>query len=115
MHELSLAQDILQAALDETQKAGGKRIRGIYVKVRESSHHIEDTSSLEFCLEAVAKGTIAEGAEIGIEVIPPTVRCKEWDFTFWLQSHRLFCPRCGSGNVHMITGGEIFLESLEIE
>lgn len=62
MHELSLAQDILQAVLNEAVKAGGKRVKEIHAKVRESIHHMEDYS-LETCLETLTKDTIAEGAE----------------------------------------------------
>lgn len=109
MHELSLAQGILQAVLEEAQKAGGKRIKKIHAKVRESIHHMEDYS-LETCLEAIAKGTIAEGAEIGIELIPPTLRCKECDFTFLAQENTLVCPRCRSGKLEELDAEEINLE-----
>ena len=109
MHELSLAQDILQVVLNEAEKAGGKRVREIHAKVRESFNHMEDYS-LETCLEAIAKGTIAEGAEMKIELIPPTLRCKECDFTFLAQESVLVCPRCRSGKLEELDAEEIDLE-----
>jgi hydrogenase nickel incorporation protein HypA/HybF len=109
LHELSIAQDILQAVLSEAQKAGGKRIEGIHVKARESIHHMEDYS-LETCLEAIAKGTIAEGVKIEIELIPPTLRCKECDFTFLAQGSTLLCPRCRSGKLEELDAEKIDLE-----
>ena len=109
MHELSLAQDILQAALTEAKKAGGRRIKEIHVKVRESIHHTEDYS-LETCLEAIAKGTIAEGAEMKIVVVSPTLRCKECDFTFLAQESTLICPHCRSGELEELDAEEIDLE-----
>ncbi len=115
MHELSLAQSILETALVEAQRAGGKHIRGIHAKVRNSSHHIEDTSSLEFCLEAVTKGTVAEGAEIRIEFIPSTLRCKECDFTFLAQASALVCPRCRGGKLEELDAEEVYLEDIQVE
>ncbi len=115
MHELSLAQSILQAALDEAQTVSAKRIKGIHAKVRQSSHHIEDTSSLEFCLEAVTKGTIAEGAEMRIEFIPSTLRCKECDFTFPAQGSMLVCPRCRGGKLEELDAEEVYLEDIHVE
>lgn len=109
MHELSLAQDILKAVLNEAEKAGGKRIREINVRVRESVHHMED-GSLDTCLEAIAKGTAAEGAEIVIGLLPPTLRCKECDFTFSAQESTLFCPHCRSAKLEELDAEEIELE-----
>ena len=115
MHELSLAQSILETALAEAKRVGSKRIRGIHAKVVGSSHHIEDTSSLEFCLEAVTKGTIAEGAEMRIEFIPSTLRCKKCDFTFPAQGSTLVCPRCRGGKLEELDAEQICLESVYTE
>ena len=109
MHELSLANDILQAIRNESQKMGGKRVREIRARIRESIHHMEDYS-LGTCFEAVAKGTIAEGAKVTIEIIPPTLRCKECDFTFLAQSSALVCPSCRKSKLELIDADEIDLE-----
>lgn len=114
MHELSLAQEILKAVLNEAEKVGSKRIRGISVRVRESIHHMED-GSLETCLEAIAKGTVAEGAEIGIELIPPTLKCKGCDFTFSAQESILVCPHCRSSKLEELDAEEIDLECNFVE
>ncbi len=70
MHSLAMAQSIMQAALSEAEKHEAKRIKEISVKVGE--HTFMESDSLQFCLEALSKGTIAEGAQIGIELIGET-------------------------------------------
>lgn len=67
MHELGIAQDILKVALTEAEKHNGRRISTLHVKLGEASHI--EPASLEFCLEAMARGTIAEGARIEIEPV----------------------------------------------
>ena len=67
MHELSIAQSILQAALTEAEKHNGKRIKAIGVKVGDDA--FMEADSLQFCLEAETKGTIAEGARIEIKPV----------------------------------------------
>ena len=109
MHELSLVQGILQAALDEVEKASGRRIKEIHAKVRESGHHME-AHSLQALLEMIAKGTIAEGAEMKIEVIPPTLRCKECGFSPIAQGSTLICPHCRSGKLEELDAEQIDLE-----
>jgi hydrogenase nickel incorporation protein HypA/HybF len=112
MHELSIAQSILRAALNEAQRSGGKHIREIRAKVKGSHHHIEDTSSLKFCLEAMTKGTIAEGARMTIELTPSTLRCRKCDFTFLAQGNALVCPRCMSGKLEELGTEEICFETV---
>jgi len=109
MHELSLAQDILKAVLDEAEKAGGKRVTEIRATVRESIHHMEDLA-LDTCLDAIARGTIAEGAKIKIELIPPTLRCRECDFTFTARESTLICPHCRGSKLEELDAEEIDLD-----
>jgi len=109
MHELSLIQDILQASLDEASKAGNKSIRKIHAMVRESGHPME-AHSLQALLETIAKGTVAEGAEVEIELISPTLLCKECDFNFLYQANAVVCPRCRSSKLEELDNEEIDLE-----
>ena len=109
MHELSLVQGILQAALDEAKRVDGRRIEEIDATVRESGHPME-ADALQTLLELIAKGTIAEGAKMRITVVPPTLRCKECDFTFPAQSHTLLCPHCRSGKLEELDADKIDLE-----
>jgi len=114
MHELSLVQSVLDASLDEAGKAGNKRIRKIHARLRESGHPM-DADSLQTLLETIAKGTAAEGAAMEIELISPTLRCRECNFTFLAQSSTLVCPRCRSGKLEEIDAEEIDLECSFVE
>ena len=109
MHEISLVQSILKAALDEAQKAEGKRISKIHARIRESGHPME-ASALESLLEMLAKGTAAEGAKMHIEVIPPTLRCKDCATTFLAKGSTLLCPNCQSTKLEMLDAEETDLE-----
>jgi len=70
VHSFEMAQNILKAALAEAGKYGGKRIETICVEVGERDFHEAD--SLQFCLEALAKGTVAQGARMEIELVDAT-------------------------------------------
>lgn len=109
MHELSLVQGILKAALDEAEKADGKRLEEIHARVRETGHPME-ADALQSLLETLAKGTIAEGAKMKISVIPPTLRCRECESTFSAQGHTLLCPHCKSGKLEELDADKIDLE-----
>jgi len=64
MHEFSIAENIIKTAQTEAAKHGGKHIAGLNVRLGKADHL--EAESLEFCLKAQAKGTIAENARIVI-------------------------------------------------
>ena len=78
MHSLAMAQDILKASLDEAKKHGAKQIKIISVNIGDS--HFTESDSLQFCLEAAAKGTIADGAQIEIKLKDSTAGSLEHVF-----------------------------------
>ena len=113
MHEFSIAQSLLETALSEASNHKGKRIRALVVKLGRESHVEPD--SLEFCLRAVARETIAKEARIEIESLEPTARYRECTYTFSTKDCELSCPSCGGKNLEMVAGSEVFLESLEVD
>jgi len=66
MHSVAMAESILQAVLTEAGNCDGKHIKAISVKIADE--YFAESDSLQFCLEAMAKGTIAEGAHVEIEL-----------------------------------------------
>ncbi|MBM3132277.1 MAG: hydrogenase maturation nickel metallochaperone HypA [Chloroflexi bacterium] len=94
MHSLGMAENILQLALAEAQKHEGKRIASIRVTIPD--HDSEESDAIQFCLEAMTRGTPAEGAEINIEVVPIMARCSACVIDFVVDPHLPSrCPRCG--------------------
>ena len=71
MHELSIADAILQIALAH---AGERRIETIEVKVGHLRQVVPD--ALAFAFTLVSEGTPAEGAELQLEVVPAAGRCR---------------------------------------
>jgi len=109
MHELSLMESILQAAIDESSKAGAKSIRRISARIRESGHPM-DAHQLQSLLAELARGTAAEGASITIAVIPLTLKCQGCQATFTAQLGTLLCPHCHSSKLEAVDAEEIDLE-----
>ena len=67
MHSLAMAENIFKAALNEAGNHGSKRIKAINVKIAEEN--FTESDSLQFCLEEMTRGTIAEGASVEIELV----------------------------------------------
>jgi hydrogenase nickel incorporation protein HypA/HybF len=65
MHEVALAQGILDVVLDV---AGGREARTVRVRAGELQSITQD--SLQFCFEMVAQDTPAAAARLEVEIIP---------------------------------------------
>jgi len=108
-----MAQSILEAALKEAERHDGKHIKAIGVKIGDET--FMESDSLQFCLEAMAKGTIAEGALIEIELVGTAARCPECALVFPVEDHLAICPGCGDTNPEMLTGEELLLVTLKLD
>jgi Zn finger protein HypA/HybF involved in hydrogenase expression len=62
MHEVGVAKEILKVAL---QNAGGNKIKIINVELAEDGH--TTVQSLTDAFDLIAKGTVAEGAQLLIK------------------------------------------------
>jgi hydrogenase nickel incorporation protein HypA/HybF len=74
MHELGVTQAILDTALRYAQQGGAHKIKALSLRVGALSGVVAD--SVHFYFDFVSKDTIAEGAQLRIEVVPPRARCQ---------------------------------------
>jgi hydrogenase nickel incorporation protein HypA/HybF len=68
MHEVGIANSIMEAVGTEMRPYGGARPVKVTVKVGAMSG--VDRDSLSFCFEAITRGTLFEGMMLAIEDTP---------------------------------------------
>ena len=113
MHEMSIAQSVLDIILQESQNHNVNRVLSVAVKVGELS--AVETESFRFCFDFLTKGTLAEGASLEIERVQVTCHCQECGSNFTVQELIFACPACKSPKVEMLSGRELSVESFEAE
>lgn len=108
MHELAIAESVVEAVLERT---GDRHVSTVRVRVGRLSGVVPD--ALMFCFELATPGTALEGA--GLEIAEPTGRahCRECGADFDLEDLILLCP-CGSANVEVVAGRELLVTSVEV-
>lgn len=90
-----------------------KRVLQVKLKVGELTNAEPD--ALQMAFEAFSKGTVCDGAELIIERVPVTGRCRSCHQEFKIKSLFFLCPNCSDNNIEVIEGEELLLESLEVE
>lgn len=113
MHEMSIAEGILDIALDYAARNQAKKIQCISLRLGEMAG--VETDALQFCFTALTKGTIAETAELKLHKIPLIGRCKNCGEETHIEQYCFFCPACKSGQLEILSGREMQVEYLEVE
>lgn len=113
MHELSIAESLIELVCDHARREGAARVRAINLRLGELSGF---RRALYFCFEAVARGTICEGARLTIEEVPLTLRCGPCDAVKRPRTRYTFrCPTCGMPTPEVVTGREMQVVSIELD
>ncbi|HTX18671.1 MAG TPA: hydrogenase maturation nickel metallochaperone HypA [Bacteroidota bacterium] len=112
MHELSIAQNILDIIKDYRPSDRPSRIRTVHLQLGDQSGVVAD--SLTFCFKAVTEGTMFEGAELDIERIPFSIRCKECGATTSNEAGLFRCAACEGTEVDIVSGTELQVAAMEI-
>ncbi len=94
MHEMTIAVNIVDIAVQTAQKAQAQKINKITVEVGALSGVVPE--SLEFCFGEACKGTMAENAELELIRIPAKAQCMSCGFRFETNQFLNICPKCGA-------------------
>ncbi|RMH69889.1 MAG: hydrogenase maturation nickel metallochaperone HypA [Gemmatimonadetes bacterium] len=110
MHEYSLMQALMDKTIEIAAEHGHPKVERIKLQIGELQHIVPDI--LEFAFEVMAKGTIAETADLVWDVVPVKIKCQQCHTEF--EPHDVFwvCPQCESSGGEIKQGDEFILESI---
>ena len=113
MHELSIAESILDAVRKELENHPGARPPRVGLRIGEFA--AIDVDSLTFCFESVLRGTEWESLQLDARVCPQRRICNDCDNEFTVVEYIASCPVCASCNTKLISGDELDFDYLEVE
>lgn len=113
MHELSIANSILDAVRGEAEKRPGAHVTKVGVRLGPLSGI--EPEALSFGFDVLVQGSDLEPLALVIEPVPRRQRCPACDFTFEVTDDNLACPRCARADTKFAGGDELDMAYLEIE
>lgn len=114
MHELSIAESIVDAVTESAAAYPGARIMEVRLRVGALASVVED--SLQFCWGIVTEGTELAGSKLVVRVLPVVMHCAACGADSELEGVQSFrCPRCGELAASLRQGREMEIESIELE
>lgn len=113
MHELSLAEALVEQLAEVARREGATRITAIDLVLGEMSG--VEREPFEFSFPIVAAGTVAEGAILRFEEIPTAVYCRSCKRESSPEYPMIICALCSSTDVEVIRGKDFSVKSMEVE
>ncbi|WP_428489447.1 hydrogenase maturation nickel metallochaperone HypA [Rhodopila sp.] len=108
MHELSIADGVVEHCAEQAQ---GARVLRVRLEIGRLS--CVTAEALRFCFEICAKDTMVEGAELEIISTPGRARCRGCGSEIEIRSFAESCP-CGNSDLRVIAGEELRLKEMEV-
>ncbi len=112
MHELTVAENIINIVSTEALKAGSKKVTEVCLEIGILAGI--EYAALDFALEVLAPGTVLESAAITIEKPGGTGRCNNCGSEFPFEIFMGSCPECESTDLAVIQGKELRVKSITI-
>lgn len=112
MHEYSITQQIVKIAEENAKNHGAVRIERISLVVGELSGFIGE--SIQMYFDILAKGTLAEGAQLDISYVKPQLKCAKCNSYFYRKRFSFKCPECGGMGVPTEIGKEFYVKDIDI-
>lgn len=107
MNELSIAHGLLKDIQQESKKHGVAHVSRVHIRIGSLRDIVPE--DLTFAFEAAAEGTVAEGAELNIGVVPARGRCDKCNIYFDVDpdTPKFLCPKCGASAEKLVSGKEL--------
>ncbi|HUU27388.1 MAG TPA: hydrogenase maturation nickel metallochaperone HypA [archaeon] len=111
MHELSIAENILEIVDRHRQEQNFERLKSVTLRLGLLSGVDED--ALCFAFEALTEGGPYDGAALEVEKTFPQARCS-CGHCFVVEDILYACPKCGSVIAELTGGDELNIIELEV-
>ena len=113
MHELSLAQSIVETINNHVPEEQRTAVKTVTLKVGQHSGVVVD--SLEFCFNAIILETPLQNARLKIQEISFTLQCSSCNTTSPSEFGFAVCPKCGSYETRVASGMELQIAEIELD
>ena len=113
MHEMSLAEGVLQIIEDSAKEQNFSRVKSVWLEIGQLSS--VEPEAMRFCFDAVVKGSLADGAKLEIVIVDGGGQCMNCGQMVRIEQVHDACPACGGFPVEPTAGTDMRITELEVE
>ncbi len=113
MHELSIAQNIVELVTEEVAKKNALKVSSVLLEVGELAGI--ELDALDFAWEPATQNTLLDHSELKIEPVKGKAHCRSCHHDFNMTDLFDICPFCQSFDNEIVEGKELKIKSIDIE
>ena len=111
MHEIRIAEDLSAIVLDAARNEQLTRVTKINISFGQLIQIVPEI--FEFAFRETVRNTVAEDAELTIEIVEVRMYCKNCGNEFHVKDNLFACSNCSSTDLEIRNGKELFIKSIE--
>ena len=112
MHELTIAQSIVELAKEVADNEKADAVQSIDIEIGALSGVVID--ALEFAMEFTVKNTKLENAKINYHKKVGKADCLNCNYQFETDYLLALCPKCNQGNLKIVDGKQLRVKSVTV-
>ena len=113
MDEREIANHVLAVVDQAAYQNAANRIVGVHLEI--GGRRVFDPDRLRVAFADAARGTVAEGAQLFVNVLPVRHHCQNCGHDFHASRAESACPECSHPQTEMIGGEELRLLRMELD
>lgn len=113
MHEISIAKDLSEIVLEVAAHENLAKVTKVNISFGQMIQIVPDI--FNFAFRESVRDTIAMDATVDIEILPVKIKCKSCKAEILINDNSFSCNNCGSTELDIIQGKELFIKSIEGE
>jgi hydrogenase nickel incorporation protein HypA/HybF len=113
MHEMSIAQSLIDILKEEMLKHNARTLRSVRLNIGQLSAVVPDAFS--FCFQIATEGTELEGARLIMDIIPLRGYCKDCEKEFEIENYAFACPHCEGTEIQTLGGQDLSIVEIEVD
>ncbi len=113
MHEWSIADNLVKLVVEAAEREDLESVSSVSIRIGALQQVVPD--SLEMAFSFLADETAIAGARLEITPVPTELQCRSCGSMTTGEGLIFTCERCGSVDVEIISGKELYIDYLEGE
>lgn len=112
MHEMALAEGVLQIVEDQARGAGAEKVVAVWLEIGQLSH--VEPEAIRFCFDVVTANTLADGARLEIDRAPGRAWCHDCGAEVDIPQLGAACPTCEGYKLQVTGGDQMRVKEMEV-
>jgi hydrogenase nickel incorporation protein HypA/HybF len=113
MHEIKIAEDLSAIVIKAAKKGNLLKVTKVNIRFGELVQIVPHI--FEFAFREAVRDSVAADADLALEIVKVKMKCSQCGTEFTVKENSFNCGSCGSRELEILNGKELFIKSIEGE